>query len=414
MLWAVVIVASRVFGAFTQRIGQPRVIAEMVTGILLGPSLLGFLAPDLFDYLFPSEIRTVVYFLAQISLVLYMFCVGLEFDTRTLKSEGSAFVKVSIVGILAPFTLGCLTVKFFLNGERFFGVNVPDFLAMLFLGAAISITAFPVLARILYESKLANSRVGRLTLAAGSIDDAVAWGLLAFILASLNNKPGNFYMALWGTGLFVAALVFAAKPLFHQVYKKNENRPLTINTITISMAVLLTAAWFTDVIGIHAAFGAFLSGAIFPKNEISTELREKLEPLTTSIFIPMFFIYSGLNTKLDLLIDSTLLGFLLLILLVSTVGKGVACYLAGRWSGYNHYESLAVGTLMNARGMMELILLNIGLQHGLITSATFSILAAMAVITTVVASPIFRRLEPKLPKSPSESLTTTSEHREAA
>jgi Kef-type K+ transport system membrane component KefB len=390
---AVILAAIRVVGRVARWFGQPQVVGEMICGVALGPSLLGLLLPDVQERLFPrggDGTMSVIYCAAQVGLVLYMFLVGVEFRVDLLRERARAAATISIAGMLVPFALGAGLAAWLLRDSRMFtaGVSAPE--AMLFLGAAMAITAFPMLARIIYERGLTGTHTGTLALAAGAIDDAAAWCVLAIVLASFKDDPR---IAAWaiGGGVAYAVLMFTmARPLLgilgRRVEASGELQPAQLGFV---LTLLMLVAWYTDVIGIYAVFGAFVLGACMPRGRLAEELERKIEPLTTNLLLPLFFVYSGLNTRLDLVTSPSLLGIAALVLLAACLGKGVACWAAARLHGESQRGAIAIGALMNARGLMELIILNIGLERGLITPELFSIMVLMAIVTTLMATPIF-------------------------
>ena len=261
---------------------------------------------------------------------------------------------------------------------------------MLFLGAAMSITAFPVLARIIYDRGLTGTSLGTLALAAGSMDDAAAWCILAVALASMAGDATIAVMSIGGGLLYAIAVLYLARPLFRRLGELVE-REERINSGVLSfvLILLMLAAWFTDAIGIYAVFGAFILGAAMPRGLFAHDLKQRIEPLTTNFLVPLFFVYSGLNTRIGLVDTPQLLALTLIILLVACLGKGIACWLAARLNGEENREALAIGALMNARGLMELIILNIGLERGIIMPTLFTMMVLMAIVTTLAASPLF-------------------------
>lgn len=405
----VIICACRLFGWLGKRfLGQTQVFMEMATGVLLGPSLLGVISPEAQNWLFPKVMTQVVqgevvtfphpnmsilYALAQIGLVLYMFVIGLELNPGLLRGRVKSAGLVSVVGIVVPFALGALLLPVLMERNDMFAQGVNGWLAWLFIGASISITAFPMLARMLYESGISATRLGALTLAAGSIDDAVAWCLLALVLALFKQTPHTVIMTV-GLGVCYALLVLTlGRKLFSRLASEVERTgELSSARCATVMVLLMSCAWFTDLIGIYAVFGAFVLGAGMPKGAFASVLTERVEQLTTSLFLPMFFVYSGLNTKLGLVNTPELWGLTALIVFVSILGKGVACMLAARAGGESWRHSTMIGTLMNARGLMELILLNIGLERGVVSQTFFTIMVIMAVFTTGMASPLYHWL----------------------
>lgn len=286
-----------------------------------------------------------------------------------------------------------LPLPYLMGRDDLFAASVGWGVAWLFVGASISITAFPMLARILYERGIASTRLGTLTLAAGSIDDAVAWCLLALVLALFGKDPAAAWKTIGGGVLYGAVMLTAGRRLL-QVFARSfeKNRELTMDAFTGVVVVLMVCAWITDAIGIYAVFGAFICGAAMPKGEVADALTGRIEQLTTSLFLPMFFVYSGLNTKIGLVNTPDLVVVTTVVILVSILGKGVACMVAARIAGESWHHSSVIGVLMNARGLMELILLNIGLERGVISPTFFTIMVLMAVVTTGMASPIYQIL----------------------
>jgi Kef-type K+ transport system membrane component KefB len=387
---AVILGACRLVGRLVRPLGQPQVVAEMVTGVLLGPSLLGLLLPGLQGRLFPKPTLTVIYSLAQIGIALYMFLVGLEFDLGLIRKRVKSAMSVSWAGILTPFVLGCGVAWLLRDRFPLFAPGIKGWEAMLFMGAAMSITAFPMLARIIYERGLAGTSLGTLALAAGSMDDAAAWCILAVVLASFT---GNLWIAVLaiGGGLLYAVLMLAVgrgwlERLLVPLEADPQRRGLVI---PLTLILATAAAWLTDAMGIYSVFGAFILGVAMPRGAVARHLEEAMTPLTTSLLLPMFFVSSGLNTRIGLLDRASLWAMAALVLLVACLGKGIACGLAARLNGEPPRESFAIGALMNSRGLMELILLNIGLERGVITPTLFTVMVLMAIVTTLMAMPAF-------------------------
>ncbi len=382
---AVILAVVRLVGLGARKIGQPQVVGEMIAGVVLGPSLLGLVAPGVQQWLFPQESLTIIYVMAQVGVVIYMFLVGTEFQLGLIRGRMRSAASVSAAGIVAPFILGGMVASFLVGDATFFNPNVSKLEAMLFLGAAISITAFPMLARIIYERGLTGTSLGTLALAAGAVDDVSAWCLLAVVLASFSGNAAIALVAIGG-GIFYALLVLVTgKRLLARFGEVAERRG--------------AFAWFTDYIGIYAVFGGFIMGLAMPRGVVTRDLERFLEPVATNFLLPLFFVYSGLNTQLGLVVTPELWGVTLLIIVVATLGKGVACWGAARLNGESNREAMGIGALMNARGLMELILLNIGLQRGIITPTFFTIMVIMAVATTLMATPIFERVyrRPSMP-----------------
>lgn len=397
---AVILGVCRLVGMAARRIGQPQVVGEMIAGVMLGPSLLGLLAPEFQSWLFPKvmvvggvsvphPLMTVIYCFAQLGLALYMFLVGLEFRSDLLARRARSAVSVSAAGIAAPFALGCLIAWALNSDPRIFRPDVSLVEDMLFMGAAMSITAFPMLARIIHERGLSGTSVGTLALAAGCVDDALAWCVLAVVLASFGSTWSIAVLAIAGGAIYAVLMLTVGRRALRALAslgRDGENASWKIPAVLVLLAL---AAWYTDAIGIYAVFGAFVLGLAIPRGRLSAELTRKLEPTTTTILLPMFFVYSGLNTQITLVDSWAMWGVAAVILAAACAGKGLACYSAARLNGERNDEAMAVGSLMNARGLMELIILNIGLERGIVTPTLFSIMVIMAVATTLMATPIF-------------------------
>ncbi len=389
----VVLVACRGVGRLLRRFGQPQVVGEMVAGVLLGPSLLGLLWPAGQEVLFPKESLTTLFVGAQLGVGLYMFLVGVEFDFALLHKRARSAVSVSVAGMLAPFVLG-VGLAFWLHGvPGLFSAKATQWEACLFLGAAMAITAFPMLARILYERGLTGTPLGTLALAAGAIDDAAAWCVLAVVIASFGAGSGVAVAAIAGGVLYGVLVLTLGRRLLRRLGHAAERAGgVTPPLLGVVLTLFCLAAWITDVIGIHAVFGGFLLGVAMPRGLFARDLRQKLEPFAVVFLLPMFFTFSGLNTRLDMVDSLPMLITALVVLLAASLGKLGACWAAARMCGEDNRTALAVGTLMNARGLMELIILNIGLHQGIIEPALFSIMVLMAIVTTLSATPLFERV----------------------
>lgn len=389
---AAILAVCHVCAAVFKWLGQPKVVSEMIAGVILGPSLFGLFFPQAQTAFFPKESLTIIYSVCQVGLVLYMFLIGTEFQASLIRSRLRSAASVSLAGILLPFALGSAVAWSLLAGDaRFFNVDVSSAEAMLFLGASMSITAFPMLARIIYERGLSGTSLGTLALAAGSIDDAAAWCVLAVVLASFAGDPQIAMVAVGGGIAFALVTLLGVsrllKPLGRMVERQGS---LGSGTLTFVLILVMLGAWFTDYIRIYAVFGAFIMGLAIPRGTLTTELQRQLEPLTTNFLLPLFFVYSGLNTRLGLALGSVGMWAITLLLLVCAVaGKFGGCWAAARLNGEPPREAVAIGTLMNARGLMELIILNIGLERGIITPTLFTMMVVMAIVTTLMASPIF-------------------------
>jgi Kef-type K+ transport system membrane component KefB len=397
---ALIIAASQGVGRIARRLGQPQVVGEMIAGVLLGPSLFGLLAPEWQQALFPKETKGTLYVAAQLGVGLYMFLVGLEFRSDHFRQRARSAVSVSVAGIAAPFALAFALAPWLHSVPGLFPARTQPFEAALFMGAAIAITAFPMLARIIHERGLAGTLLGTLTLTAGAFDDAAAWCILAIVLASFGGSWTGAYVAIGGGVGFAIFMTTVGQRLLRRLaHHARPNAPLPSGLFATVLVLFALCAFAMDAVGIHAVFGGFLLGCVMPRGPLAEKVRESLQPFVVVFLLPMFFTYSGLNTRLDMLLDPAILAAALVILAASFGGKGVACWAAARLNGESRQDALAIGALMNARGLMELIIINIGLAAGVIETGLFSILVLMAVTTTVLATPLFnwamrRRQEP--------------------
>jgi Kef-type K+ transport system membrane component KefB len=397
---AIILLFCRVVGAVALRLAQPQVVAEMIAGVMLGPSLFGLLAPDWQQWLFPwdstqstRDSQSYFFPLSQLGLALYMFIVGLEFRIDIMRARLFSSIAVSLAGMIAPFVLGAgLAWVLFYNTELFpERTSLGE--AMLFLGASMCITAFPMLARIIHFKGLAGTTMGTVALGAGAIDDAMAWCLLAVVLASFDHDTAHALVNIGGGIGYVAVALLVIRPLIARLQRwLIAKGTLSEAGLVIVLALMALGAWFTDLIGLHAVFGAFVMGAAMPRGVVTRDTIARIQPLTVALLLPLFFTYSGLNTKIGLLNSAFLWAMCGAVLLAAMLGKGVACWLAARATGLPNREAIGIGTLMNARGLMELIIINIGLSRGVISEGLFATLVIMAVITTLMASPIFDRL----------------------
>ena len=387
----VILAACRVVGWLGRKLlGQPQVVGEMIAGVVLGPSLLGLLFPGLQATLFPQETKNILYVLAQLGVGLYMFLVGTTLQLDHFRSKAKSAFAVSVAGIVAPFLFAMLITPWLVTVPGLFAAGIDTASATLFMGACIALTAFPMLARIINERGLANSSLGTLSLTAGAFDDATSWCVLAIVLATFGAGPGVAVLAIGGGLAWAAFLILCGgrllAPLAARVEREGE-----IGTTSLAIVLMLfgLSAFFMDAIGIHAIFGGFILGAVMPRGALTREIKKKIEPVAVILLLPMFFTYSGLNTRMDMVAGGELLLVALVILAASIAAKGLACYAAARLSGEDHRTAAGIGALMNSRGLMELIIINIGLQHGIIGPALFSMLVLMAIVTTMMAGPLF-------------------------
>jgi len=385
----IIILAARVVGDLFVKIGQPAVIGEMIAGILLGPSVLGFFSPATMGFLFPSSSMEILKLLSQIGVIIFMFIVGMEINTRYLREKAQAAIIISHASILVPFFLGAVLSLFIYPYLSDPNIAFNSF--ALFIGTAMSITAFPVLARIIEERGLSKSSLGSIAIACAAVDDATAWCMLAVVVAlaranALATTVLTITLALLFTGLMLTVL----KPWFERLIKNDgENGMRSRGWMACLLAFVFASAWLTEIIGIHALFGAFLAGVAMPSSaEIRSFLKEKLETFNTAALLPLFFAFTGLRTQLNLLND--LQSWLLCgaVIAVAIAGKLGGSTLAARWTGMNWRDSFSIGALMNTRGLVELIVLNIGYDLGVLPARIFAVLVLMALVTTLMTGPL--------------------------
>lgn len=393
---AVVVVAARGVGLLFRRIAQPQVMGEMVAGILLGPSLLGWLWPSASRALFPAESLGFLSSISQVGLLVFMFLVGLELNPRLLRGRGYTALVTSHASITIPFFLGSLLALRLYPRLSDASVTFTGF--ALFMGAAMSVTAFPVLARILTERDLLRTRVGAVALACAAVDDVTAWCILAGVVALI--RAGHAAMPWWGTVLgsaaFVAAMIWVARPLLARLERRFErDGQVTQDVLAVVLLVTLGSAWATEALGIHALFGAFLAGAAMPKGDgFVHALAGKLEDVTVVLLLPLFFAFTGLRTRIGLVDGPEMWGWCGLIVLVAVAGKLGGGAVAARMTGMSWREGGAIGTLMNTRGLMELVILNLGLDIGVISPAVFAMMVLMALATTFMTTPLLELVYP--------------------
>lgn len=394
---AVILLACRIVGMIAARFGQPQVVAEMITGVMLGPSLFGVLAPEWQKWLFPWDAQQMtrdtscyLFPASQLGLALYMFIVGMEFRVDIVRKRLKSSIAVSLAGMITPFLLGAGLAWVLFHYTELFPEKTSLREAMLFLGASMCITAFPMLARIIHFKGLAGTTMGTVAIGAGAIDDAMAWILLAVVLASFEGNAANALYNIGGAVGYVVVTLVIIRPLLSRISGLMvKDGKLTEGGLVIGIALMSLGAWFTDKIGLHAVFGAFIMGAAMPRGIMVRDLMARIQPLAVALLLPLFFTYSGLNTKIGLINSWFLWGMCAAVLAAAVLGKWAACTLAARATGISGREAMGIGILMNARGLMELIIINIGLQRGIISEGLFATLVIMAIVTTLMASPIF-------------------------
>jgi Kef-type K+ transport system membrane component KefB len=391
-LLAVVLTSRLVSRAFTY-VGQPPVMGEVVAGILLGPSLLGRVAPQASAFLLPPAVAPYLGVLAQLGVILYMFLVGLELNAGLLRAHARAAVAVAHAGIVVPFLLGAaLAVGLY---PRYGPADVSLTSFALFLGVALSITAFPVLARILSDRQMEKTELGVLALGCAAAGDVTAWCLLALAVGVAQAALGGALLVVALAATFVAFMGLVVRPVAARVVGWFREGPLTTGVVAWVFVAVLAAALTTEVIGIHAIFGAFLLGAVIPHDSLlARELRGKVEDVVTVLLLPAFFAYTGMRTQIGLVAGVAEWLVCGLIIVTATVGKFGGTLLAGRLAGLDMRTAAALGVLMNTRGLMELIVLNIGLDLGVISPTVFAMMVFMALVTTLATTPVLLLVQP--------------------
>jgi len=390
----VILFAVRLFSFLFKYIGQPGVIGEIVAGIVLGPSLLGYLFPGFFGFLFRHESLMNLQLISQIGLILFMFVIGMELDFSVIKNKINETLVISHAGILVPFFLGILASHWVY--EEYASQQTAFLPFALFIGISMSITAFPVLARIIQERNMTKTPIGILSIASAANDDVTAWCLLAVVIAIA--KAGTFASALYAIGLtllYIVVMFFVVRPFLKKVGNVYANKEVINKTfVSFIFLILVISSTLTELIGIHALFGAFIAGVVMPPNfGFRKVMMEKVEDISLVFFLPLFFAFTGLRTEIGLIDSPQLWGLCGLFILVAVVGKFGGCALASRLVGESWKDSLIVGTLMNTRGLMELVALNIGYEMGVLPPSIFVILVIMALVTTFMTTPLLSFVE---------------------
>lgn len=388
---AAVIVTGLILGKIFAYSGQPPVIGEVVAGIVLGPSFLG---PEISALVLPPAVAPFLGVIAQLGVVLYMFIVGLDLHAGALRERAHATVATSHASIIVPFLLDALLALDLY--PRLSSSDVPFSSFALFMGVAMSITAFPVLARILTDRRLNRTELGIIALSCAATDDVTAWCLLAFVVGVAKSQIGEGLVVAAATVAYIVVMVFLVRPLLSRVVRRWEAEELPRSAVAFVFVALLVSAFVTETIGIHAIFGAFLLGAVIPRDSaVARIFTRQLEPMVTVLLLPAFFAFTGMRTRIDLVsgLDQWLICGV--IILIATVGKFGGAFVAARLTGLGWRDAAALGTLMNTRGLMELIVLNIGLDLKVISPTLFAMMVLMALVTTIVTSPVLRLLVPQ-------------------
>lgn len=403
MQLVVIILVAQLFVGVVRKIRQPAVIGEIVAGIVLGPSVVGNFFPEVGIFLFPKASLGNIQMLSQVGLILFMFVVGMELNLEALKKKARSAVIISHASILVPYLLGVILALFL---YRYYSpANIPFYAFALFLGIAMSITAFPVLARIIKERDMVHTRLGTIALTCAAADDITAWCLLAFVIAIV--KAGSLAASVYTivlTVAFIAAMMYVVKPVLKKfIERKNADNKITRASIAVVFIALLLSALIAELIGIHALFGAFLAGVIMPQSfNFREQVAEKTEDVATVLLLPLFFVFTGLRTEIGLLNDAGSWIMCLVITAIAVLGKFGGSAIAARVTGESRYSSLAIGALMNTRGLVELVVLNIGYDLGILTPQLFTMFVLMALITTFMTSPVLDYLNRRFPGDAAE------------
>lgn len=389
-----VLLMVRLFGFLFKHIGQPGVIGEIVAGIVLGPSVLGYFFPDVFQALFPPESLTNLELLSQVGLVLFMFVIGMELDFSVLKNKINETLVISHAGILVPFFLG-IVASYWIY-EEYAAAQTAFLPFALFIGISMSITAFPVLARIIQERNMTKTSLGTLAIASAANDDVTAWCLLAVVIAIA--KAGTFASTLYAIGLtalYIIIMFMVVRPFLKKVGEVYANQEVINKTfVALILLILIISSTLTEIIGIHALFGAFMAGVVMPPSiGFRKVMMEKVEDIALVFFLPLFFAFTGLRTEIGLINSPALWGVCLLLITVAVAGKLGGCAVAARLVGESWKDSFTIGTLMNTRGLMELVALNIGYEMGVLPPSIFVILVIMALVTTFMTTPLLHLVE---------------------
>nr|WP_295873493.1 cation:proton antiporter [uncultured Chitinophaga sp.] len=383
-----IMLVARLFGILANKIKQPAVVGEIIAGVLLGPSLLGWTMPSFSAFLFPAESLKTLQFLSQIGLAFFMFIVGMELDISKIRNKAHDAVMISHASIVVPFFLGVWLAYYLFTAFAPAGVSFLAF--ALFMGIAMSITAFPVLARIVQERKLTGTPLGTMAITCAAADDVTAWCILAVVVAIV--KAGGLVSALITIVLavvFVAAMLTLVRPWLARTVNRHMSRNRQKAAIAAVFLTMLLSALAAEVIGIHALFGAFLAGVIMPQEAgIKQLLTDKLEDVSVLLLLPIFFVFTGLRTQIGLLNESHLWVVCGMIMLVAVAGKFGGSTLTARLMGQSWRQSVSIGALMNTRGLMELVVLNIGYDLGILSPEIFAMMVLMALATTFMTGPL--------------------------
>ena len=390
---AVVVVLGRLLGRLFAGVGQPPVVGEVIAGILLGPSLLGRVAPSVAGYVLPASVAPSLGVIAQLGVTLYMFLVGLQLDAGLLRRRAHATVAISHASIVAPFVLGSMLALFLY--PRLSTSDVPFTSFALFMGVAMSITAFPVLARILTDRGMASTELGVVALTCAAADDVTAWCLLAFVAGVAQAEMQKALLVTLLAIVFIVTIFVVVRPLVRHIVSRLGDRPPSTEGIALALVGMLACALTTEWIGVHAIFGAFLCGVVIPHDSsLARALTARLEDLVVILLLPAFFAFTGMRTRIDLVSGASDWLICALVVLVATTGKFAGSAVAARLTGLDWRSAASLGILMNTRGLMALIVLDLGLNIGVISPTLFAMMVIMAVVTTVATTPMLELVRP--------------------
>lgn len=389
----IIMVTTRIFGLIATKVLLPLVVGEIIAGVFLGPSFFGAMFPEYLATIFPTDSLDNLGLISQLGLIFFMFIIGMDFDWQNLKNQTKATIVISHTSIVFPFFLGVLLALFLYDIYTPKNQNTSFIPFALFIGISMSITAFPVLARIVKEKKLTNTKYGTMALACAATDDATAWYILAIIIAISSST--SFIASVLSFGLiliYMIVMLYVVRPFLAWIGNIYSNKDtLDMKVVSIVLTVLLLSSLATEAIGIHALFGAFIAGAMMPSNDES-KLREllipKLEYISILVLLPLFFAITGLRTQIGLMENSTQWTMCAIVIVVAIVGKLFSATLSAKYMGFSWRESFSIGTLMNTRGLMELVVLNIGFELGIIGAELFAIFVLMALVTTMMTGPL--------------------------
>jgi len=391
----VILFAARLFGLLFRRLGQPQVCGEIAAGLILGPSLFGRLSPHLFHLVFKPQVGLVFSMFSQVGLILLLFLIGLEFDFSHVRTHGKKALSISLTGIVLPFGLGLATARILFP---YVGEGIDERGFSLFLATAISITALPILGRILIEFNLHRTQLGALAITAAAVDDAAGWIILAIVTAVVrsNLQPVRTGLMVLEVGAYAAFMILVARPLLLRWVRKMHllsRTGFSLTNFTILLVIVFVSAVITNLIGVFSIFGGFIMGAIlYDQAEFRAAIAQRLKDFTTVFFLPLFFTYTGLRTDWGSMQGTQAWWLFGLVLSAAVVGKFGGCAIAARLTGFSLADSCTVGILMNTRALMELVAVNLGLDLGIIPKDVFFMLVMMAVITTFLTAPVLRRL----------------------